>query len=183
MQDWENWKPENIFMKGLDNQLYVMLLIISNVVAILQLIAAIKWPNIARISFFLLFGWACWVNWKTSLQTPQFYLDYAGLAWSDGYKNFILGWFAEHTKPAVGFIATCQGMIAISMLSKGWIFKLGCLGAIIFLIAILPFGVGSGFPCTAIMAVAVFILSKKNSPVSFVSTGKIHSQETDKAIY
>ena len=152
-------------MKGLDKQVYVILLIISNVVAILQLIAAIKWPNIARISFSLLFGWACWVNWKTSLQTPQFYLDYAELAWSDWYKTFILGWFAEHTKLAVGFIATCQGVIAIAMLSKGWIFKIGCLGAIIFLVAILPFGVGSGFPCTAIMAVAVTFCQKK--PVWF----------------
>jgi len=174
MQDWENWKPENIFMKGLDNHLYVMLLIISNVVALLQLMAAIKWPNIARISFSLLFGWACWVNWKTSLHTPQFYLDYAGLAWIDWYKTFILGWFAEHIKTAVGFIASCQGVIAIAMLSKGWIFKIGCFGAIIFLVAILPFGVGSGFPCTAIMAVAVYILSKKTSTVSFVNATKMH---------
>jgi hypothetical protein len=39
-------------MNGLDNKLYVTLLIISNLVAILQLIAAIKWPRIARLSFF-----------------------------------------------------------------------------------------------------------------------------------
>ena len=149
-------------MKGLDNQLYVVLLIISNAVALLQLIAAIKWPNIARISFFLLFSWACWINWKTSRQTPQFYLDYAGLAWSEWYQTFIRGWFSEHIKPVVGFIATCQGAIAISMLLRGWIFQMGCLGAILFLIAILPLGVGSGFPCTGIMAIAVFILSKKS---------------------
>ena len=149
-------------MKGLDNQLYIILLVISNVVAIAQLIAAVKWPRIARISFFLLFAWASFTNWKTSQQTPQFYLDYANLAWSDWYRTFIHGWFAENIQIAVGLIATCQGLIAISMLLKGWVFKIGCTGAIIFLVSILPFGVGSGFPCTAIMAAAIYILLKKH---------------------
>ncbi|MFI5129152.1 MAG: hypothetical protein ACHQFX_04145 [Chitinophagales bacterium] len=149
-------------MKGLDNELYVILLTISNVVAILQLIAAIKWPGIARISFFLLFAWASWTNWTESQQTPQFYLDYADLTWSSWYRYFINGWFAEHVQLAVGFIATCQGLIAISMLLKGWIYKIGGIGAILFLVSILPFGVGSGFPCTAIMAIAIYILLKKH---------------------
>jgi len=148
-------------MKGLENQLYMIFLIISNVLAILQLIAAIKLPQLAKLSFFLLFAWACWVNWKTSQEAPHFYLDYADLAWSESYRAFILGWFSDHIKPVVGIIATCQGLIAISMLLRGWIFKIGCFGAMIFLIAILPFGVGSGFPCTATMAIAIYILSKK----------------------
>jgi hypothetical protein len=150
-------------MKLLSIELNTLLLIISNVVAILQLVAAIKWPRLARISFFLLFGWACWINWKTVHQTPADYLNYAELVWSDWYKDFINGWFAENTKVAVSFIAVCQGLIAISMLSKGWVFKTGCIGAMTFLISILPFGVGSGFPCTAIMAIAIFILLKKHS--------------------
>ena len=40
-------------MKGLDNQLYVILLLISNAIAILQLVAAFKWPRLARLSFFM----------------------------------------------------------------------------------------------------------------------------------
>ncbi|MEP7375738.1 MAG: hypothetical protein ABI675_20240 [Chitinophagaceae bacterium] len=150
-------------MKGLDNQLYIIMLLISNVVAILQLIAAVKWPRIARVSFFLLFAWAGWTNWKTSQQTPQFYLDYADLTWSGWYRTFINGWFAEHIKSAVGFVAACQGLIAISMLLKGRTFKIGCMGGILFLVAILPLGVGAGFPCTAIIAIALFILLKKHS--------------------
>jgi len=145
-------------MKGLDNELFVILLIVSNVVAILQLIAAIKWPRIARFSFFLLFAWASWANWIESQLRPQYYLDYANLTWSDRYRDFINGWFSGHIQLAVGFIAIGQGLIAISMLLKGWIFRTGSLGAIIFLLAILPFGVGSGFPCTAIMAAAIIVL-------------------------
>lgn len=150
-------------MKGLDNQLYVTLLIACNIVAVLQLIAAIKWPRIARLSFFLLFAWASWANWSESRSAPQFYLEYADLTWSAWYKNFIMGWFADHIQLAVGFIASCQALIAVSMLLKGWIYKVGSVGAIIFLLSILPFGVGSGFPCTGTMAIAVFILLRKHN--------------------
>jgi len=149
-------------MKGLDNHVYVILLVISNIVAILQLIAAIKWPRIARLSFFLLFAWASWTNWTESLRAPQFYLEYADLTWSSWYRSFIKGWFADHIQLAVGFVAISQGLIAISMLLKGWIYKIGSVGAIIFLLSILPFGVGSGFPCTAIMAAAIFVLLRKH---------------------
>ena len=154
-------------MKGLNNEVYIMLLLISNAVAILQLIAALKWPRIAKVSFFLLFAWASWTNWSISQQTPQYYLEYGDLAWSDWYRTFINGWFADHIKLAVGFVATCQALIAISMLLKGWIFKLGCIGGILFLVAILPLGVGAGFPCTAIMAIAMFILMRKHGHYYF----------------
>ncbi len=150
-------------MNGLDNSTYVLMLVISNVVALLQLLTAVKWPRIARLSFFLLFAWACWINWKTSQQTPHFYLEYGDLTWSGWYRNFINGWFKDNIPLAIGIVATCQGLIALSMLLKGWIYTTGSIGAILFLLAILPFGVGSGFPCTAIMAAAVFILIKNHS--------------------
>lgn len=150
-------------MKGADNHLYITLLILSNVIAVLQLVAAIRWPRLSRLSFFLLFTWASWVNWKTALQTPQVYLEYGELAWSRLYKDFINGWFAENIQTAVGFVATSQALIAVSMLLKGPVFKLGCMGAIIFLLAILPLGVGAGFPSTGIMAIACFILARYRS--------------------
>ena len=154
-------------MKGLDNHLYLILLVIANLVAVLLLVTSVKWPRMARLLFFLLFVWASWTNWKTSLQTPLVYLEYADLAWSTWYKNVINGWFANNITPAVGFVATCQGMIAIAMLLKGWIYSAGCIAAIIFLLSILPFGVGSGFPSTAVMAIACYILLRKQ-PARFL---------------
>ena len=148
-------------MKGLNNETYIILLLISNLVAIFQLVAAFKWPRIARASFFLLFTWASWTNWNTALNNPQFYLEYGDLTWSSLYQQFIHGWFSHNILPVVGFIATCQGLIAISMLLKDWPFRIGATGAIIFLLAILPFGVGSGFPCTAIMAAALIVLLRR----------------------
>lgn len=158
-------------MNGSDNQLYVMLLIIANLVAVLQLVASVKWPRIARLSFFMLFAWASWANWKTCLQNPLTYLEYADLTWSNWYKNFINGWFANNIRVVVSFIATCQAMIAIAMLLRGWIYSAGCIAAIVFLLAILPLGIGAGFPCTAIMAIGCYILFRKQ-PVNFLWENK-----------
>ena len=156
-----------IVMKGPDNQLYITLLIIANLIALVQLFASIKWPRIARLSFFLLFAWASWTNWKTCIQNPLVYLEYADLTWSNVYKNFINGWFANNITVAVGFVASCQAMIAIAMLLRGWIYSAGCIAAIVFLLAILPLGIGAGFPSTAIMAIGCYILIRKQ-PANFL---------------
>src|SRR6476469_2380834 len=150
-------------MRGADNESYIILLAISNLIAILQLISSIKWPRLARLSFFVLFTWASWINWKTAIQTPGDYLEYADLTWIGWYASFIKGWFARHILLAVGVIATGQALIALSMLFRGLMYTMGCVGAIIFLVAILPLGVGAGFPATGIMAIACFILIRKKT--------------------
>jgi hypothetical protein len=90
-----------------------------------------------------------------ALNNPQDYLKYADLTVLKIYKEFIMGWFAGHIQISVGFIAAGQALIAISLLMKGWIYKLRLIGGIIFLVAIIPFGIGSAFPCTFILAVAL----------------------------
>ena len=52
-------------------------------------------------------------------------------------------------------------MIALGLiLNKIWV-KLACIGGILFGLAIAPLGVGFGFPATVFMAIAFFILLKK----------------------
>jgi hypothetical protein len=149
------------------------------VVAVLMLLAAWKTPKVARMLFFLLFAWAGYTNWTTAIHDPYSYLNNADLALLNGYKQFILGWFSKHIILMVGFIATCQVLIAISMLLKGQIFKIGGVGAIMFLLAIAPLGVGAGFPCTVIMAAALFMILK-NSPEQYLwikAQGKVSQQK------
>jgi hypothetical protein len=148
-------------MKGLDNSAYFTLYIISNAVALIMLLAAWKAPRISRLMFFLLFAWASYTNWTEAIRSPQVYLGYADLAFLDLYKQFILGWFSKHITAAVGFIATCQALIAVAMFWKGLIFKIGVVCAIIFLLAIAPLGVGSAFPCTVIVALTLYVILKK----------------------
>jgi len=150
-------------MKGYDNPGYLEMLIVFNVLAIFFLIAAVHLPRISRLLFSILFAWACWMNWTTALQSPDDYLQYADLSFSNGYTTFINGWFSKHITLVVGSIASCQGLIAISIWWKGMIYKIGCVGAIIFLLAIAPLGIGSGFPCTIVFAIALIVLLRKGN--------------------
>ena len=148
-------------MRGLGVPQYLIAYIIANAVAVLLLLLAWKQPRIARVLFSMLFILACYTNWHVALTKPDDYLFYANLTFSDIYKSFILGWFSSHIPQMVGFIATCQGFIAISFLLKETIYKIGSVGAIIFLLAIVPLGLGSAFPCTVIMAAGVYVLLRE----------------------
>ena len=150
-------------MKGLDNPTWLMMYIISNLVALLVLWASWKSARLGRFLFLLLFLWAGITNWVTALRTPGDYLGQADLTFFTFYHDFILGWFSRHILLGVGIIATCQLVIAISMVMKGWWVKAGGCGAILFLLAIAPFGVGSAFPCTLLLAAAmIYILRRRN---------------------
>jgi hypothetical protein len=154
---------ENTVMKGFDNTTYLLMYIISNAVALLILWAAWKQPRLARLLFFLLFAWASWTNWTTALHHPQSYIEYADLSFLNVYKQFILGWFSNHITEAVGFIATCQALIAVSLVLKGWILRLGIICAIIFLLAIAPLGVGSAFPFSLIALGALYVILRSEA--------------------
>ncbi len=132
--------------------------IISNSVGILILIAAIRKPRLVRLLFFLLFSWACWINYTTAHNTPTEYLNYASLTPFTVYQNFINGWFEQHIVSMVTLISFGQALIALGMILKGLIVRIACIGAIIFFIAISPLGIGSGFPFPLISAVAVYFI-------------------------
>ncbi|MBI1343455.1 MAG: hypothetical protein GC171_11030 [Terrimonas sp.] len=148
-------------MKGIENSAYLILLLISNLLALGILAAAWKSARLGRLLFFLLFLWAGITNWLTALHNPNTYLGEADLVEIGVYRQFILGWFSRHILLMVGFIASCQLLIAFSMLGKGWIVKWGGIAAILFLLAIVPFGVGSGFPSTLIAALAMYLLIRQ----------------------
>lgn len=149
-------------MKGLENQQYLIALIISNVAAILLVAVAYKWPRVARFLFFLLFAWASWMNWTTAVQRPESYLEYGELAFSSMYRRIINGWFSSHITPVVGAIATCQALIALCMWLNNKILMAGLAGGILFLLAILPLGTGAGFPSGAIMAIALVLIWRRD---------------------
>ena len=136
---------------------------LSNLVAVLLLWVAWKKPALARALFFLLFAWASWFNTTTALHRPEIYTGYAPFAFLDVYRRFILGFFAQHTAPLVLGIAAGQAGIALGMLAKRRLFRLGCAGGIVFLLCIAPLGLGSAFPCTALMAAGMWLLYREGS--------------------
>ena len=136
--------------------------IITNSIAILFLMSAIRKPKLARLLFVLLFIWACLINYSTAHKNPNDYLNYAALTPFDLYYDFINGWFKSHIISMVTLISIGQGFIAIGMLLKGWIVRAAGVGAIIFFLAITPLGIGSGFPATLITSLAIYIILKKD---------------------
>lgn len=134
----------------------------SNSIAIVLLILAIKKPKLARLLFVLLFAWASWINYSIAHDNPEDYLSYAALTPFAFMQDFINGWFKEHVTVMVTLISIGQGLIALGLLLKGWLVRLACIGAIIFLLAIVFLGIGSGFPSSVIAAIAVYFILKKD---------------------
>ncbi|HUF48452.1 MAG TPA: hypothetical protein VMM93_11600 [Vicinamibacterales bacterium] len=94
----------------------------------------------------LIFLWASVVNTQTALDEPRVYLEYAALTPSSRYRDFITGWFSQHITAMVVSIAAGQFAIAVLLaLPRRWRLA-GVIGAVTFLLAIAPLGVGSGFP-------------------------------------
>ncbi len=137
--------------------------IISNLVALLMLWFSRRKPVTARALFFLLFVWAGVTNATTSISTPGVYLEYADFTFLSFYKSIILGFFGRNITVIVMCIAICQLLIGVSMILKGVIFKLGCIGGILFLIGITPLGVGSGAPATLTWAVGLYLLYRRGA--------------------
>ncbi len=166
-------------MTGLENSTYVLLYTLSNGIALLLLLIAWRKPRIARLLFFLLFGWASITNFTAAARHPEFYLSYADLALLTSYERFIRGWFSSHIRDMVSLIALGQFLIAASMLLKGWALKAGAIGAIIFLLAIAPLGIGAAFPFSITASIALLQIMRSSNDYLWVSSRKTQTISTD----
>lgn len=150
-------------MKGWNDANMLLPLLISNLVALIILFCCWKYRRAGRLLMFLLFIWAGCTNWYIAGNSPDKYLDYANYAFLPFYRNFILGWFSKHVLLMVGFIASCQLLIGVSMLLRGGLYRLGTIGGMLFLAGIIPLGVSSGFPFPIIGIMAFVFLYKEKS--------------------
>lgn len=137
---------------------YTTLHLSALAVSLLLALTAFVWPRLSRMGYVVLFAWAAWINWRSALRAPDVYLEYGDLAVSGLYREFIRGIFASHVLIIVATIATGQALIASGLLLGGSPARVALVGATIFLIAIAPLGVGSGFPSSLIMAVGTLRL-------------------------
>ncbi len=138
-------------------QEYFIPYLASNAIAILVLWAAWRVPRWARWSMIFIFLAASIVNAYTANTAPESYITYAPMAMPI-YRTFINGWFAGHVQWMVSLIAIGQLTVAFLLSLRGFWFKLGALGGIIFLVSIAPLGVGSAFPCSLILAFSLYLL-------------------------
>jgi hypothetical protein len=126
----------------------------STGVGFVMFVAAIRSAKAGRVLLSALFVWAAGTNLRIALTSPLDYLNFAQFALLDVYRTFITGYFAQHTGVVIATIALGQAAVAFLLATNGWPRRLGYGGAIVFLLAIVPLGVGSGFPATILMALA-----------------------------
>jgi hypothetical protein len=135
----------------------------ANAAALGVLMLAIWRPRAARWLSALLFAWAAVTNTQVAVSTPAAYLDYAPLTLLAAYRTFITGWFSDHIRAFVLPIAAGQAIVAILLSLRGPARTMGVAGAIIFLLAIAPLGVGAGFPFSLTMTAALLILNRREA--------------------
>jgi hypothetical protein len=135
----------------------------SNLVGLVLIWISLKWARAARIVFSAIFLLAAIVNILFGLLEPHAYVrGYGSLAVLEAYRDFIHGPFAENTTFFVLGIAMGQLLIAYLLLLKFKLIKIGIIGGIIFFLAIAPLGLGSAFPSTVLMAIAIGLLWRKS---------------------
>lgn len=127
----------------------------------LMLLTAWRRPLLGRFLYLVLFVWASGMNFWTATIRPAVYLEYGPLAVVGAYRAFIDGFFAQHIALMVMLVAAGQAFIALGLAVGGPLARIGLVGAIGFLLAIAPLGVGSGFPSTLFMAAGAILLLRR----------------------
>lgn len=133
----------------------------SNAAALLLVVIAWWWPTVARALISILFLGAAFANVDIATHHPQMYLKFAEQTPIPLYSKIITDAFSRHIVTYVLAISTLQLLISVFVLYKGRLRKLALGGAILFLLAIAPFGEGTAFPSTVILAAACGILLQK----------------------
>ena len=139
------------------NTLIISTYVVVNIIALIQVIGSYRWPRVTRVVFFFIFAVAAVVNTGTVLDSPWVYQSYEEYA-IPLYGRFILGPFDTIIQPMVLSIVAGQVFIAASMFMKRHWFRAGCIGGILFCLSMAPLGMGAGFPCTILLAIAFYQL-------------------------
>ena len=124
---------------------------------------------------------AAFFNYFTSVSNAEFYISVFGeTAMLPFYKEFIYGFFTYYTQASLYMIATGQMIAGFLLLNKGVWFRIGAIGAIIFLLAITPLGSGAAFPAPLLMVVSIFILVYRGSTFTVLETQNLrqHNKNT-----
>jgi hypothetical protein len=143
-------------------QHYMWPVILSNVFALSLILLSVMRPRAARS----VAGWgfiaAGVANSVVIVRDPQSYVvGYGRLAWGI-YKSVIYGPFATHPMLYVLLIAAGQLLAGALTLWGRRYQRLGLIGEIVFLAAIIPLGAGSAFPFSLLAIAALAVLYRQS---------------------
>lgn len=132
--------------------------IISNAGAIVIFWFSVGNKGLAKSLLSVLFIGAAIFNAYTSLANPASYRDFVDTAVLEWYKNFLSGFFSDHTTAIVLAVSVAQFYIGVAMQMNRIRFVMACLGGFLFGVAIAPLGVGSAFPASIVLSAAFLVL-------------------------
>jgi hypothetical protein len=139
---------------------YFILWAVTNIISLVLIGFCYKWPSLGSFIWGIIFLFAGVYNGFTAMHLPESYQIYSETA-VYYYQEFIKGIFAEQARVFIMFIVLSQLLISFGLFFKENFYKIALIGAMIFLIAITPLGIGSAFPATLLMTISLFILYKK----------------------
>jgi hypothetical protein len=138
---------------------YLNAYLVSNAIALALLGLSFRRPNWVRWLSVAIFGWASYTNSRIGLSRPLDYQTFGTLTPFDPYRDFIHGWFREHTATLLLPIAAGQLAIALMLAWNHRVTRrLAVIGAVVFLLAIAPLGVGSAFPFSITYGVGLLVM-------------------------
>ncbi len=132
--------------------------LVSNLFSVALATVAFKWPRLSRFLFVAIFVAAGFFNAFMALTEPEAYLSYADMAILNSYRSFIAGFFFFFSRFFVLSIALGQLLVAVLLCGGKNFLRLGVTGGIMFFLAIMPLGLGSAFPASLILAIALFLM-------------------------
>ncbi|HEY9262115.1 hypothetical protein [Chitinophaga sp.] len=140
--------------------------LVANAISLAVLIAAIFWPQVARLLLVMIFIGAALFNAVMAIREPELFMTYGAMTASAAYEQFIYGAFRNNITAIVVSISICQLATGFFIAARDALLKLGLIAATIFLVAIAPLGAGSAFPSTLLLAAAAVILFFKTNFLS-----------------
>ncbi len=137
-------------------------IVVGNLISLLLIFAAWRWPNAARWFLAVFFIASSLVNTYFALTNPTIYVEGTSqTALLPFYRAFITGVFSRYAASFILLIALGQLVSGVLSALGGRYLPFGAAGMIVFLLAILPLGAFSAFPATLLWAVAAFLTANK----------------------
>jgi hypothetical protein len=140
---------------------FMIAYIITNVLSIVLIIICIKWQKTGKYLFAVIFLLAGIFNFYNVSTNSGSYMEFGKLTPVWFYRDFIYGDFKVHEMIYIIIISVLQLFISVCLFTESPLLGAGLKGGIIFFILISPLGLGSAFPASLFLAIAMYILYSK----------------------
>ena len=151
-------------------QEYFIPIFIGNLLAIILMLLSYHFPRVLRVVWGAIFITMGIISLITVYNNPSVFIDLIGSKPVKFYQEFINKTLLKNPGAYISLLGVIQILFGGMIWSRKVWFILGCIGAVLFLLAILPLGVALTFPLTIFMALSIIFLMRKRRNKSIFGT-------------